>query len=171
MPGVLRFNVGEVRKLYNHSMAAKEHSASIEQSFEAKYHKGGKVVMQDDIEWPDAENIDPTLIPASLWLVGDRGVYLMSNGLPSMLVEGSQTNNVVAYAQGVDPRVDKEWYRVKHDVFGGDDGVEPLPLSLFSDLMELNDDDTIKILLMPESILILAEPKAKPKAKSRTPKP
>ena len=102
---------------------------------------------------------------------GDRGVYLMSNGLPSMLVEGSQTNNVVAYAQGVDPRVDKEWYRVKHDVFGGDDGVEPLPLSLFSDLMELNDDDTIKILLMPESMLILAEPKAKPKAKSRTPKP
>ncbi|WP_297500567.1 DUF3085 domain-containing protein [Ferrovum sp.] len=171
MAGILRFNVGEVRKLYNHSMAAKEHFASARDAFEDKYHKGGKVVMQDGVEWPDAKNIDTTLIPAAICLVGDQGVYLMSNGLPPMLVEGSETKRVVAYAKGVDPRTDEEWYRVKRDVFGGDDGVEHLPLSLFSDLMEMDDDLEIRVSITQRSIRISAEPKSKTKTKSPTQKP
>jgi hypothetical protein len=165
MAGTLRFNVGEVRKLYNHSVVAKEHFASSEDLFEAKYHKGGQVVMCADMDWPDSKNIDTTLIPASLWLVRDRGVYLMSNGLPPMLVEGSETKRVAAYAKGADPQADEEWYRVKREVFGGDDGVENLPVSIFSGMMELGDEDTIKISVSQRAIKIIAEPKKVAKAK------
>jgi hypothetical protein len=54
-----------------------------------------------------------------LWLVGDDGVYLM----PNTKCEG--VPNVV-YARECDPTKLEfdEWWGVKQDTFGGDDGVE-----------------------------------------------
>ncbi|NTF91675.1 DUF3085 domain-containing protein [Agrobacterium rhizogenes] len=53
-----------------------------------------------------------------LWLVGDHGVYLMSNG---KLPDGGRP--LVVYAEECDPRTDDDWFGVKRRTFGGDDGV------------------------------------------------
>ncbi|QCM08689.1 DUF3085 domain-containing protein (plasmid) [Agrobacterium tumefaciens] len=54
-----------------------------------------------------------------VWLVGDHGVYLCSNG---KLPDGEKP--LVAYALECDPRTHDNWFEVKRKTFGGDDGVE-----------------------------------------------
>lgn len=54
-----------------------------------------------------------------LWLVGDHGVYLCSNG---KLTEGQKP--LVAYAEECNPDVNEDWWDVKRATFGGDDGVD-----------------------------------------------
>lgn len=54
-----------------------------------------------------------------LWLVGDHGVYLMSNG---KLLDGAKP--LVVYAEECDPRANDDWFEVKRRTFGGDDGVD-----------------------------------------------
>lgn len=57
-----------------------------------------------------------------LWLVGDQGVYLMSNGKP----EPDRANDGhVAYAKECDPTQPfEEWWENKQASYGGDDGVD-----------------------------------------------
>ncbi|THK36766.1 DUF3085 domain-containing protein [Ensifer sp. MPMI2T] len=54
-----------------------------------------------------------------LWLVGDHGVYVCSNGA---LAEGHKP--LVAYAEECDPLSNDDWFEVKRRTFGGDDGVD-----------------------------------------------
>ncbi len=54
-----------------------------------------------------------------LWLVGDEGVYLMSNG---KLVDGQQA--LVIYSEQCHPKGDIDWWDYKRRHFGGDDGIE-----------------------------------------------
>lgn len=55
----------------------------------------------------------------SVWLVGDHGVYLCSNG---KLPDGEKP--FVVYALECDPRTSDAWFEVKHWTFGGDDGAK-----------------------------------------------
>lgn len=66
---------------------------------------------------------------SELWLVGDQGVYLMSNGDPSDAISEEPRKLRVAYAKGFNPEVDEvdDWWHKKQDFFGGDDFVEALP--------------------------------------------
>lgn len=90
---ILRFKSSEVLPLIEHALAAKEHRTTY---CEQTMCKG-----------------------AALMLVGDQGVYLMSNGQPPL----PQGQNV-AYAEGMNPDTDDEWWDAKRRTFGGDDGVE-----------------------------------------------
>ncbi|MFZ5693274.1 MAG: DUF3085 domain-containing protein [Pseudomonadota bacterium] len=54
-----------------------------------------------------------------LWLVGDEGVYLMSNG---RVPQGVRP--MVCYADQCNPRTNPDWRNYKRRYFGGDDGVE-----------------------------------------------
>ena len=54
-----------------------------------------------------------------LWLVGDEGVYIMSNG---RLAEG--TRALVIYAEQCHPKGDIDWWDYKRRHFGADDGIE-----------------------------------------------
>lgn len=66
MGGTLTFKVGEIRRLVEHSKAAPEHRPSYEDLFNAKFHKGGKVIKKDG--WPDSDNLDKSKIPAGfIW--------------------------------------------------------------------------------------------------------
>jgi hypothetical protein len=61
-------------------------------------------------------------VATGLWLVGDHGIYLMSNGLPAPL-HGAAPRQV-AYAEEADPDRDPETScDVKQRAFGGDDGI------------------------------------------------
>lgn len=63
---------------------------------------------------------------AGLWLVGDEGVYVLSNG---KLAEGQRP--LVIYAEECDPKTNPDYWHYKRRYFGGDDGVE------FIDAVEL----------------------------------
>ncbi|WP_018240610.1 DUF3085 domain-containing protein [Ensifer sp. BR816] len=54
-----------------------------------------------------------------VWLVGDNGVYLLSNG---KLADGAKA--LVVYAEECDPASNDDWFEVKRGTFGGDDGVD-----------------------------------------------
>jgi hypothetical protein len=67
-----------------------------------------------------------------LWFVGDHGIYLMSNGLPSLPnPEKGGTKQLVVYADECDPyKVSyEELWENKVKGFGSDDGCEFLDLS------------------------------------------
>ena len=57
-----------------------------------------------------------------MWLVGDQGVYLMTN------VKTGSGANEIAYAVECNPNTVEDWWQVKRDTFGGDDGVEKFAL-------------------------------------------
>jgi len=52
-----------------------------------------------------------------LWLVGDNGVYIISNG---KLADGARP--LVVYSEECHPVGDPDWFKRRH--FGGDDGIE-----------------------------------------------
>lgn len=54
-----------------------------------------------------------------LWLVGDTGVYVMSNGRLT-----KDARPMVCYADQCNPATNPDWYDYKRRYFGGDDGVE-----------------------------------------------
>jgi hypothetical protein len=72
-----------------------------------------------------------------LWLVGDHGVYLCSNG---KMPEGVRP--LVAYAEECDPATCADWFDVKRRTFGGDDGVEFLDAVRLEAMMAASPDAT-----------------------------
>lgn len=74
-------------------------------------------------QWKTPERTDP-----GLELVGDDGVYLMSNACDQQ--KDAQGSCVLAYANEVNPKkLDFDvWWEAKRRGFGGDDGVNFLPL-------------------------------------------
>ena len=94
-------------------------------------------------EWSMGYAADKEPAPA-LFLVGDEGIYLMSNGKPGLPEDeeaaarqeaGEQFfASKVAYAKGCDPKKDDDYYENKQRIFGGDDGAETLMVSDFEPL-------------------------------------
>ena len=106
----LHFDHALVARLLAHATAAKEHMPTFAQSCDPAFVKDGKV--------------EHTRIPAGLMLVGDDGLYLMSNGMPA-LGDPRGRANLVAYAREADPETSPEdSYDIKRAAFGDDDGVE-----------------------------------------------
>ncbi|MFC0804698.1 MULTISPECIES: DUF3085 domain-containing protein [Sinorhizobium] len=54
-----------------------------------------------------------------LWLVGDHGVYILSNG---KLADGAKA--LVVFAEERNPTSNDDWLDAKRRTFGGDDGVD-----------------------------------------------
>jgi hypothetical protein len=73
---------------------------------------------------------------AGLWLVGDQGVYLMSNGTPHLPrdeEDAESGRSLVCYADECNPETLEfdEWWDNKRCSFGGDDGAEFLEAETF----------------------------------------
>lgn len=140
MPGTLTFVASDVAKLVEHAKGCSEFRVSTTDLFDPAMHKGGKVIDEKGSPvgrggWPDADNIDKSKLRPSLWLVGDQGVYLMSNGIPALPDAGGGANQVV-YAQECDPNGPADdWYEEKRRIFGGDDGCDALPIADFERLI------------------------------------
>jgi hypothetical protein len=74
-------------------------------------------------------------VPACLWLVGDEGIYLMSNGAPYDPRNAGHRAHHVVYATECSPRTlsPPKLDEAKRAIFGGDDGADWL---LASDVAE-----------------------------------
>lgn len=95
---IIKFNTKDVQRLLDDSKNAKERRTSFD---------------------------DPQASPG-LWLVGDQGVYLMSNSKQGVLAPDHSPEHphyFVAYAHGCNPSEDEDWYEIKRHSFGGDDGI------------------------------------------------
>ena len=68
-----------------------------------------------------------------LWLVGDQGVYLLSNG---KLAEGQRA--LVVYSDECHPVGNPDWWHYKRRHFGGDDGIEFLDAEKLLPLFDRN---------------------------------
>lgn len=68
-----------------------------------------------------------------LWLVGDEGVYIMSNG---KLAEGVRA--LVVYSEECHPAGNPDWWDYKGRWFGGDDGIEFLAAERLFPLFDRN---------------------------------
>jgi hypothetical protein len=136
----LHFDRAAVNKLLEHTRAAKTHSALYE---------------------------DPKTAKPGLWLVGDDGVYLMSNGEPRL--PGEDDKNFVVYADEVNPKTMAfdEWWGNKQLSFGGDDGVDFLALSeLDKALATYQPDAKLIIDVTQGSLAIIYYTRRKPKPRA-----
>ncbi|PZR89548.1 MAG: DUF3085 domain-containing protein [Stutzerimonas stutzeri] len=86
-----------------------------------------------------------------LWLVGDEGVYIMSNG---KLVEDQRP--LVVYAQECDPKTNPDYWHYKRQHFGGDDGVEFLDAAELVKLIVAAPTATHLTIAMTDNALSLA---------------
>jgi hypothetical protein len=70
--------------------------------------------------------------PKGLWLVGDQGIYLMSNGKPALPRDDKEEGSKVCYADQCNPNKMEfdDWWSNKREAFGGDDGVEFIPMNV-----------------------------------------
>ncbi|MGV1964178.1 DUF3085 domain-containing protein [Agrobacterium sp. 22-222-1] len=83
-----------------------------------------------------------------VWLVGDEGVYIMSNG---KLAEGQRP--CVVYAEECDPKNNPECWHYKRRHFGGDDGIEFLDAFMLVKLIAASPGCThLKIVFQPNAM-------------------
>jgi hypothetical protein len=93
-----------------------------------------------------------------LFLVGDQGIYLMSNGIPNLIDPNGTTKDtsVVSYPKECNPIKDHEgYYQFKDEVYGGDDGVDLLEMNMFEKLFDPNPPKTFEIKLTETSISVI----------------
>lgn len=99
------------------------------------------------------EDVDMSRIAPGLILVGDQGVYLMSNGIPGLPI--SKRGDNVAYANEVNPLTMEfdDWWDAKRASFGGDDGTEYLPAKAVR--AYLPDDGDLVLDVTPDAISLV----------------
>lgn len=84
-------------------------------------------------------------------MVGDEGVYLLSNG---KLAEGQRP--LVVYAQECDPKTNPDYWHYKRQHFGGDDGIEFLDAEMLIKLITGSPRATHLTIAMTDSSLSIA---------------
>ena len=109
---ILTFNRAGVEKMLAHTLEAKEHNRTFDTTGKPK---------------------------PSLWLVGDQGIYLMSNGKPGLRAEDPENpeRQFVVYANECNPdrMAFDDWWDIKQRSFGGDDGVETIDATSFQEVL------------------------------------
>jgi hypothetical protein len=114
----------------------------------------------------------PETAKPGLWLVGDEGVYLVSNGKPMLTRSPRSRARFVVYADEVNPKTLRfeVWWAAKQSGFGGDDGVEFLAAELLeAALLESAPEVPLQLDITERGISILMTRPRRP-ARRKTPK-
>ncbi|MHB1952514.1 MAG: DUF3085 domain-containing protein [Thermoplasmataceae archaeon] len=152
----LIFEVGAVRRLIAHARAAQNHNPGWTDMEHPEYYPGGKIITGAH-GLPEGKHIDKSKVPPALWLVKDRGVYLMSNGDPGLMRDTKTGSHEVVYAEGCDPdRCPNDWYDNSLDIMGGDDCSETIAVGDFEEMMRgAKDTDLFRIRVTGNSMALL----------------
>lgn len=130
MSGILTFTVDDVlKKIVKHARDATLRYACYAELYDPQCRKDGKAPEGD--RFPQADDVDEEKIPPGLWLVADRGVYLMSPGKPGLTAPSGE-GSLVSYAVECNP-ADDHCYDSKTSIMGGDDGVDKIGLEVFEE--------------------------------------
>lgn len=132
---LITFKIQDVKKLIAELNAAQAYSASTEQLFNPEMYPDGiprdeegrseqEAEQAGQFFWPSAKYIDQSKVKPSLKLVGDHGVYLITNAK----AEGTPASRgTVVYAVGCNPVLDDDFDDNTRGLFDGDDGVVNIP--------------------------------------------
>lgn len=149
----ITFNKQTVHELLTNSENATERRPNLDQLFDPALRKDGKTPQLSGDSWPTEEDLKPNIIPAGLWLVGDQGVYLMSN-------ETLTDNNkpTVTYANEINPHTLEfdDWYDAKQAAFGGDDGVVFLEAAALREWIRNTPGPTLSMNLTPRGLTLIS---------------
>ena len=85
-----------------------------------------------------------------VWLVGDEGVYIMSNG---KLADGQRS--FVIYAEECDPKTNPDYWHYKRQYFGGDDGIDFLDAELILRSIEAQSPATHLTIEIPDDSIAI----------------
>lgn len=128
MPGILTFIVDDTLKaIVEHARTSPSRNPSYDELYDPACRKDGKE--PEDGTFPTVDDVDPDKIPFGIWLVKDRGVYLMSPGNPNLKAPTGD-ESLVAYAIEANPNDDDCWETAR-SIMGGDDCVEKIDLPFF----------------------------------------
>ncbi|OKO99410.1 DUF3085 domain-containing protein [Xenorhabdus eapokensis] len=134
---ILIFETHDVKKLIEELDTASSFSPSTDDLFNPEMYPDGiirdkygrteqEAEKHGGMFWPSEDFIDQKKIKPALILVGDHGVYLITNAK----ADGSPSSRgTVAYANGCNPESDDDFYENKRNLFGGDDGSVRIPSS------------------------------------------
>lgn len=148
-PKDMVFLTEDIKPILAELETAKSYRISTNQLFNGDHYPGGKPLDDEgrteaqarkagDCFWPDQDKMKAdAVIPPEIWLVGDQGVYLMHNGIKCERAPGAvEGKATLAYAEGMNPDKDEDYYENKRYCFGGDDGVAELPVEWFKEAVE-----------------------------------
>jgi hypothetical protein len=157
---IINFDIAQVKLLVDHVRAAKQHSPTMDMLFDAKYYKNKIIKDKDGLTelqvkkkgghfWPSSDHIDRSLVEPVLQLVGDQGVYLITNAQEKL---SPSESGLIVYANGIHPEIDDDWYEAKRYTFGGDDGSVTIPLKWFDIAFAKKNARLFSINLDPNAI-------------------
>lgn len=112
---VCRFRAADIKRCIEHARAATEFDMGYENMRDDEYASLGLI--------PPTDRTPPG---PCLLFVHDRGVYIMSNGIPRDLAAADGSH--VVYAEHCNPNTDDEWYENSRELVGGGDFVETIPI-------------------------------------------
>lgn len=146
---ILTFDNAALLKLLQHSFEAETRNPNFVQLGDKSLRKPG----QTQKDYGSHEDVDLTKVPPGLWLVGDEGVYVMSNGLPALKNDASGKGSVCVYAKEADPTRNAEEARiVKEMTFGGDDGCDFMEGEGLLRLLLAAPDRPLRVSLTPDAM-------------------
>lgn len=125
--GRLIFDVADVRRVVEHTLAAPEQSVIADWSKATERNGWTPAYVKPE---------EPNVV-----LVHDKGVYLMSNGQPRDLVD--EESAFCAYAKRCDPTKDTDWWEAARELVGGDDFGEYFPWA--NEMKKMLDNGAIQI--------------------------
>jgi hypothetical protein len=133
---LLIFKNDKLRIVLKISEQATEFKATFQEAAEAYKFKTGK-------NYAPGVDLTPyyTQTKATLWLVKDTGVYLMTS---AKIEKMPDDNSHLCYAEGFSP-TDLNWFDKSAAAMGSDDFVEAFELELFKKGIRLGGDIHIKI--------------------------
>ncbi len=86
-----------------------------------------------------------------VWLIGDEGVYIISNG---KLAEGQRS--LVVYAEECDAKSNPDYWHYKRQYFGGDDGIDFLDAEMLVRLITAHPAATHFTIAMTDDSMSIA---------------
>ena len=94
-----------------------------------------------------------------IWMVGDDGVYLMSNAEGVLAADDGSNLHFICYANEVNPKTMEfdDWWSAKRASFGGDDGCDFLKLESVEASLALGGD--LQLEVTPSSISLVTSVK------------
>ena len=158
---LLHFDKERVSQLLDNSRRASIRRPCAEQYYELRYlrddlsaERRAQILASKDSQYGfliSNDNLDGSKIPVGLWLVGDEGVYLMSNA-PDDVEPGHTFKRVMVAASECDPSfcTPDDIRHIKTVSFGGDDG------TIF-----IEEDMVARMLLQPEVAIDLTPDRIK----------
>ena len=151
----IHLKAARVRLLLAHALAAPARAPTFGQMHEGRCRRDGQDVATDGTSpaaWPTADDVDPAKVPPGLWLVGDSGIDILSNGTPG---PGRAGDAHVARAKECDPATDPDgWHDTKDAAFGRDDGVEFLDHAFADALLATERGGLVCLDVTPDRIAV-----------------